>query len=168
MGAAEDVEPAVGIEGEPDRRLGRIHVRDVADDGDRLAARRLDLVDDGIHARGVHAHAAFDIGACVGDDDLRAFLGIGLRDPRAHAARAAGDDGDLTFEVLRCHICLLAFSTQSPAGAAAGVAGGVDAEGTASRSRRQPPGGPSSPPSVATICSSSSNSLSVSHSGVSE
>ena len=50
---------------------------------------------------GVHAHAALDVGAGVGDDDLRALLRrTSLLIPTAHAAGATGDDGDFAFEML--------------------------------------------------------------------
>ena len=68
-----------------DQRVDLVLLRDIGLDGDRLAAGALDLFGDGVRVLAVD----------VGDDDLRALLGVAGGDRGAEAAARSGDDGDL-------------------------------------------------------------------------
>ena len=99
----EDVELAEVVERHLDDALARVHLADVLETGDGVAALALDLVDDflgraGFTAAAVHVHAGVD------DDDLGALGRHVDGDAAADAASGAGDDSCLTFEPSSWHI----------------------------------------------------------------
>ena len=82
----EHVEPAVALDRGPDQPAGAGEVGDVLAVGDRLAAARLDLVDDLLRRRRIGAEPV-PVAAEVVDDDLGA---LGARTAaRAHARSRA-------------------------------------------------------------------------------
>ena len=99
VGADEHVESAELVDGGLDHALGAVHVGDVADEGDGLAAGVADFLHDGVDFGGVHSEAALDVEAGVGDDDFGALLAEDSAEVGADAAGATGDDADSAFEV---------------------------------------------------------------------
>ena len=93
---ADDVHRAVGVERRVAQRLHRLEQPHVGDDAGRVEALAAQLVD------GLLEQAA----VVVGQHDLHAGLPEADTERLADAATAAGDDGDLSFEVLHGAVLL--------------------------------------------------------------